>query len=245
LDDQTNLLKEKLSLACRILYYERATTQGRGHQCYILEGERMLIPGHLHPLGLSLGDMQPEDIVTIDFDGNVLEGKHSEPMGEFYIYPAIFRKRKDVKSIIHIHPPNLGILVSSGQNILPVTRDSLLFRAGLPIFEKFPLYIGSKELAEQAAEKLGDANALIHKGHGAVVVGRSIENALLTALTLERAARIQLEASQTGNLSMLSEEEVSKHHSTHTQRSDEALEEEFNTYVIRLKKWEQGKILPM
>ncbi|MCH8022955.1 MAG: class II aldolase/adducin family protein [Thaumarchaeota archaeon] len=174
-----------------------------------------------------------------------MEGKHSEPMGEFYIYPAIFRRREDVKSIIHIHPPNLGILVSSGQNILPVTRDSLLFRAGLPIFEKFPLYIGSKELAEQAAEKLGDANALIHKGHGAVVVGRSIENALLTALTLERAARIQLEASQTGNLSMLSEEEVSKHHSTHTQRSDEALEEEFNTYVIRLKKWEQGKILPM
>ncbi|MFQ6011727.1 MAG: class II aldolase/adducin family protein, partial [Nitrososphaerales archaeon] len=217
LDVDTNLLKLKLSQACRILYYERSTTQGRGHQCYVLEGEKMLIPGHLHPLGLSLGDMQPDDIITIDFDGKVLEGKHDEPMGEFYIYPAIFRRRKDVKSIIHIHPPNLGILVSSGQNILPVTRDSLLFRNGLPIFEKFPLYIGSKELAEQAADKLGDANALIHKGHGAVVVGKSIESTLLTALALERAARIQLGASQTGKLSMLPEEEMSKHHSTHTQ----------------------------
>lgn len=245
MDERTELLKEKLSSACRILYYERATTQGRGHQSYVLEGERMLLPGHLHPLGLSLGDMQPDDIVMTDFEGKVLEGKHSEPMGEFYIYPAIFRRRKDVKSIIHIHPPNLGILVSSGQNILPVTRDSLLFREGLPIFEKFPLYIGSKELADQAAEKLGDANALIHKGHGAVIVGKSIESTLLTALTLERAARIQLEASKTGNLSMLPEEEVSKHHKSHTQRSDEALEEEFKAYLVRLKKWEQGRILPI
>lgn len=199
MNKELNFLKEKLAKACRILDHEGITDRGKGHQCYLLpDGEKILIPGHLHEIGLGIGDVKVDDIVTIDFKGKVLEGKHSEPMGEFYMYTAVFKKRKDVKSCVHIHPPYANILSVADCPITAVSRDGCLFKEGVPIFEKFPLYIGTEAMGEEFADALGPRRAILHRGHGALVVGGSIEEALIAAITLEKAAMTQLFASIIG-----------------------------------------------
>ncbi len=236
-------LKDRLARANRILYYERTTSMGRGHQSYLLEEGRMMLPGHLHPYGKALGDVRAEDIVTVDFDGKVLEGKHPEPMGEFYIYSELFRTRKDVRSVIHVHPQYVAALYCAGKSILPVTRDSLQFVGQVAVFEKFPLYIGTREHGAAAALAMGDKKVLVHRGHGVVVAGRSIEDALFTALALERAARTQWMASVAGEPLLLPEEELTKM-GRHVNRSDEALQENFLYYAERLKKLEAAGGVP-
>ncbi|MEM2703732.1 MAG: class II aldolase/adducin family protein [Candidatus Bathyarchaeia archaeon] len=230
-------LKEKLVRACRILYNEGATTEGKGHQSYLLERDKILIPRHLHSDGLGLGDVQVDDILVIDFDGKVLEGKYKEPMGEFYIHTSIFKARSDVKSIVHVHPPYLNALACAGQNILPICKESLFFRDGIAFYERFPLYIGDKEHGEAAAKALGNKKALIHRGHGAIIVGRSIEEALLLSLYLERAAKIQWMASVFGQPKPLPREEM-KRCKWYDVLDDKALKEGFLYYSKKLEKHE-------
>lgn len=239
-------LKEKLAKANRILYYEQATSGGRGHQAYLVDDNKILMPGHLHPFGLALSDVRPDDLVLIDFEGNVLEGKHKEPMGEFHIYTSIFRMRKEVKSCIHIHAPYMGALVEAGKSILPVTRDSLQFIDQIALYEKFPLYIGSRQHGEDAARALGNKKVLAHRGHGAVVVGETIESALMTALAMERAARTQWLASTFGEPQLLPSGEIEKYVKSRafTARNDEMLNELFLYYSKRLERFEKLGGLP-
>jgi ribulose-5-phosphate 4-epimerase/fuculose-1-phosphate aldolase len=239
-------LRKKLATANRILYYEQTTSLGRGHQAYLIDDNKLMLPGHLHPFGRALSDVFPDDLVVIDFDGKVLEGKHKEPMGEFYIYTSIFKSRKDVKSCIHIHPPYLGALVVAGKTILPVTRDSLQFIDQIALYEKFPLYIGTKEQGEDAARALGDKKVLAHRGHGAVIVGSTIEEALMTALSLERAARTQWMASVAGEPQLLPKEELDKYMKSPSRgvRNDEQLHENFLYHSKKLEKYEKNGGLP-
>ena len=57
------------------------------------------------------------------------------------------------------------------------------------------VYIASDELGEKMARALGNASALILRGHGSVTVGDSIEAACLNSIGLEKAAEIQFMAS--------------------------------------------------
>ena len=98
-------LKEKLALACRVIINENLTDRGKGHQCVRVPGnDQIILPGHLHDVGRGLEGITADDLVIIDFNGKVLEGKYPESMGEFHFYVAAFRRRPDVQSCLHSHP---------------------------------------------------------------------------------------------------------------------------------------------
>lgn len=69
------------------------------------------------------------------------------------------------------------------------------------------VYIDQPELGEEIADLLGANKAVILKGHGAVVVGKSIEETTITALKLELAAKLQLIANAAGKVTPFTEEE--------------------------------------
>ncbi|MEW6653993.1 MAG: class II aldolase/adducin family protein [Bacteroidota bacterium] len=55
------------------------------------------------PTGVSKGFMQPRDLIVLDLDGNVLEGKRKQS-SESDMHLQIYKARKDVISICHTHP---------------------------------------------------------------------------------------------------------------------------------------------
>ena len=230
-------VKEKLARSCRIIDMEGATENGRGHICYLHpDGDKILIPGHLHDYGKAIADVQKDDIVIMDFDGNVLEGKHPEPMGEYHLYTAVFRSRKEVKSVAHYHPPYANILSAAGKSILPIARDGCLFYDGVPIYEGFPLYVGTKEMGEEVARQLGNRRAILHKGHGAFVVGKNIQETLIRTLSLEKAAHTQLFASILGTLTPIPVEKMTEREKN---PDDHVLEDFFGYYSGKLAKLER------
>ena len=183
--DQLGALKEKVALACRIL--ERA-----GHGDYNLghvaarAGEVM----YMKPAGLGLGEITAEDVLTLDLDGKVLEGRHKSH-GEWPIHTAIFRARPEVGGIVHTHPPYVTAYSSLGREPLILNQDGVPFAGGVAIFDQTPELITTPEMGRSLAERLGNRRAAILKNHGLVTVGETIEEAVYLAVSIEKSLRIQ------------------------------------------------------
>jgi L-fuculose-phosphate aldolase len=56
------------------------------------------------PTTVNKGDMTPEQLLKVDAAGKVLSGT-LRPTSEMKMHLAVFRRRPDVRAIVHAHPP--------------------------------------------------------------------------------------------------------------------------------------------
>jgi ribulose-5-phosphate 4-epimerase/fuculose-1-phosphate aldolase len=128
------------------------------------------------------------ELFVVDFE---------KPVSQSSIHQAIYKTRGDVKAVFHFHSPAVILLSVIGQTIRPMHNYSAIF------YEGVPLYTGTGQVesparAGEMAKLLGDAKAVILRGHGAVVVGQSIREVCMLAVYLEESARLQTEALKLG-----------------------------------------------
>ena len=231
--------KEKLSVACKILSFLVVAHDNRGHISYRVSNDRMLIPGHVHQEGRALGDIRKEDIVLTDFEGNVIDGTIKEPMGEFYAYSEIYRKRDDIKSMAHIHPLYANVLVCADIPIRPVSKEGLRYLNGVSVLDAFPLYIGDVAMGKRVATALGESNIVMHKYHGAFVTGKSIEDVTVTCIALEQGSYAQWLMHSVGRpkpLPLKMIQKPSSIDSPHAFYHDNELEKTFQYYSMMCNK---------
>ncbi len=197
---EENELKKRVALANRIAYneglHEEFGNEFSGH-ISVRKGSKIIIPGHIHDSGNGLKDIRAEDIIVVNLDGRVIEGKH-EPVDELVIHTSIYKARPEIKSVAHLHSPISVALASTDTTILPLSMRSSFFCERLPIRERGPGVIKNKKMANEMVRLLGKSKALIHKGHGVITAGRNLEEACILALYLEGAARNQLHSQQFG-----------------------------------------------
>jgi ribulose-5-phosphate 4-epimerase/fuculose-1-phosphate aldolase len=86
---------------------------------------------------------------------------------------------------------------------------SAIFYEGVPVFQGTG-QVESPERAVEIVKILGGAKAVILRGHGAVVVGRSIRESCVLALYLEESARLQVEAMKLGKPKFISRAEAER-----------------------------------
>lgn len=111
------IAEQKQMLVDAILMMERAQViDFNGHFSTRAVGtEHMLInSGQSVRSALTVGD-----IVTIDLDGNLVDGDAVPPM-EFHIHAEIYRRRPDVNAVVHTHPLWSTLFSMVGQPVLPV-----------------------------------------------------------------------------------------------------------------------------
>ncbi len=145
------------------------------------------------------------DICTIDFDGNVVEGKGKPPL-EFHLHVGVYKARADVKAVVHAHPKWSTFLTMVGASYQPVyAQGSLVYP--MPVLES-PNSINNPVMAERLAKTLGDRPAAMMKSHGAVTVGKDIMEAFVLANYLEENAYRQYMAMQIGTPYSFSEKEL-------------------------------------
>jgi ribulose-5-phosphate 4-epimerase/fuculose-1-phosphate aldolase len=70
-----------------------------------------------------------------------------------------------------------------------IHMQSSRFKGGTPIFPR-PIYILDESEGAELAVALGNASALMIKGHGIVTAGETIDEACINALYMERTAKI-------------------------------------------------------
>ena len=139
--------------------------------------------------------LSTDEIVTIDLDGNLLEGSAKPPL-EFHIHSEIYRVRPDVQSVMHTHPRWSTFLTMVGKPYETVYAQGALL-GDIPLVDS-PLSVNTKPLGEQVAATLGSGRAVLLKSHGAIVVGSDIIECFALAAYLEENAYRQYMAMQIG-----------------------------------------------
>jgi ribulose-5-phosphate 4-epimerase/fuculose-1-phosphate aldolase len=200
-------LRRRLAKAHRILTAGGIWPLTKGHVSARIPGtDRVLILGHIHSEGRSLIDTDVDDIVTVDLDGNWLEGR-IEPVEERFLHLEIMKARPDVASVVHAHSTYATAFGIAGVNILPVGNRGAIFAPEVPILD-FDRQLDTPERGRMARDAIGEGCALVCKNHGTIVCGDSIENACITAFALEETAQLHHLAAQLGPVQKISTGEV-------------------------------------
>ena len=160
------------------------------------------------PSGLSYEVMDPESIVLVDLDGELLEGS-LVPSSETPMHTGIYKARRNVEAVVHTHSRYATTLACLGWQIPPVHYMlTTLGPDGRVPLAPYALY-GTEKLAEAAASALGESHkACLLQNHGTITVGGSAEDAFASSVVLEEMAEIYYHARLAGEPRLLDRGQV-------------------------------------
>jgi ribulose-5-phosphate 4-epimerase/fuculose-1-phosphate aldolase len=194
----TTELREKLATACRLLFMEGLMDHAGLAGARIPEtGNLLLNPREMRGTpGRHPGIMTAGDFVVVDPEGTKIEGENNPP-SETPIFTGVFRARVDAMAVFHLHLPTATLFSIVGMPLRPVGVMGSPFGRAVPVCPDATL-IQRREQGEAVARALGQNLAVLLQGHGAVIVGGSIEEAFVAAILLEDNAVLQYRASAIG-----------------------------------------------
>ena len=135
----------------------------------------------------SLSNLNEEDIVLVNMEGEVLT--NGKPSSEVNMHLEIYKKRPDVKAIVHTHSPYATGFAFSDKKLKRMEGFGEIKNPYLSSIEyKKP---GTDELAKSASEGIGDEDVLLLKNHGVICVSDSLKEAMLLAVFVEETAKTQ------------------------------------------------------
>lgn len=143
-------------------------------------------------------EITPDRVVLVDGYGAVRSGE-GRRHAEYPIHTEVMAARPDVGAVVHTHSPAAVALGATGQPLLPVSHEATLFVP--PDVARFTLtgdLILTADLGRALAAALGDRNAALMVNHGAVVAAADVPTAVVTAVLLDAACRMQLQVLAAG-----------------------------------------------
>ena len=187
-------VREQVASACRILAREGYVDLTLGHVSARGPDGSIWIKRK----GIALDEVEPEDVVEID-------DEEAELHLETVLHTGVYALRADVGAVVHGHPPYSTALAATDAELELLTHDAVLFVDGLARFDDPALIVEPGQGAAVAAA-LGSRRAVLLRNHGVLVVGKDVAWAVLAAVTLERAARLQALAGAFGPLQPIAPE---------------------------------------
>jgi L-fuculose-phosphate aldolase len=187
-------LREQVAWACRILAAEGYADLTLGH--ISARGPERDV--WIKRKGVALDEVEPDDVVSLEDADAVL---HLETV----LHTGVYRARADVGAVVHGHPLYATALGATDAELELLSHDGILFAEGVGRFDD-PDLIVDDEQGERVAAALGSGRAVLMQNHGVLVVGKDVPWAVLAAVTLERAARLQSIASALGELRPIARE---------------------------------------
>lgn len=144
------------------------------------------------PAGLIKSQLTAADMVEVDLAGRRRRGRRN-PTSELDLHLRILRRRPDVGAVVHAHPPTATGFAVAGEGIPANVLPELIFQVGpVPVVPYGTP--GTAELGDKVEPLIGRHDALLLANHGAVTVGRTIDQAWIRMESLEHGARIILMA---------------------------------------------------
>lgn len=164
--------------------FERGLIAGiEGNLSVRLKHERLLIT----PTGINKGMLKIEDLLIIDQYGQVIEGR-GKPSIEATMHIVIYQHCPEVNAIVHAHPPFTVALTLVGFRLdypyLPETMS--LSPIGMAQYST----PGTSEVPQSLMPFLPKSRTIILERHGAVTLGRDLNDAFDLMDGLEHVAQI-------------------------------------------------------
>jgi len=157
------------------------------------------------PSGINKRFLKAADILTVSLNGTILEGSLNAS-SELAMHLKIYELRKDVKAVIHAHPPyvvayDVADLVLSSK-ILP---ETVLLMKDIKISQySRPCSNNNVNLVEK---HILNTNVLVLKRHGTITCGNNLFEAYNLLEKLEHTAKVGVIANSLNKICLLDEEE--------------------------------------
>ena len=190
-------LIDDLVCANHILYVE-GVVDGFGHVSVRHDNrdDRFLLA-----CGVAPATVTADDIIEIDYDGNVQDDAGRRSYIERFIHSEIYKLRPDVMAIVHSHSPAIIPFGVTRATLRPVCHMSGFLGFSTPVFEirdsagdDNDMLVKTAKLGKALAESLGKHDFALMRGHGSVTVADSIKLVVARSIWAEMNAKLQTEA---------------------------------------------------
>jgi ribulose-5-phosphate 4-epimerase/fuculose-1-phosphate aldolase len=155
------------------------------------------------------------DLIEFNLDGSPASPPLALPAyAERIIHGAIYQARPDVQAVCHHHATSVLPFCVTGLPLVPVFHLGATMGHHAPFwdarddFGDTNMLVMTAEEGASLARALGEHWTLLMRRHGAVVAGRSLKECVFRSVHLKQNAELQLRAAALGQVSPLSEGEV-------------------------------------
>ncbi len=165
-----------------------------------IDADRMAIT----PSGMSYELLIPDDIVVVDFSSNdiVWDGRH-KPSAEIKLHIAIYREREEIGAVIHSHSMNASTVAVARREVPPILDDMVQIIGPTIRVAEYALP-ATKKIVKKTMKALKGRNAALMANHGAVCLGRDMDEAFTCTFVLEKACKAFIEAEFLGGAKTIS-----------------------------------------
>jgi ribulose-5-phosphate 4-epimerase/fuculose-1-phosphate aldolase len=168
-----------------------------------------------------------DDIVEFHLGGEPVTPLGDTPLYvERAIHGAIYAERPDVQAICHNHADSVIPFSVTGVPLRPMLHIAALIGERVPVWDideesgdATDLLVRTAEQGRSLARALAGGRTALMRGHGSVVAAGSLPDVVITAVYLDRNAKLQFAAQQLGNVKFLSPREVAGSAEVHTKPS--------------------------
>ncbi|WP_152800543.1 class II aldolase/adducin family protein [Alkalibaculum sporogenes] len=197
-----DIRKELINAGLRLAEYKLITLTG-GNVSYRNPDTNIVA---ITPSGIEYKDLEADDIVLLDLDGNVVEGKR-KPSSDTIAHLQIYRERKDIHSIIHTHSPYASCFAILNEKVL-VAQTTMANEIGGEVVVAEYAPVGSDDFGLNVLKVLGDKKAILLKNHGVLAFGKDIKHALTAAVMFEDTCKVYYLAKSIGQPVLLNEKQI-------------------------------------
>ncbi|MEM6321162.1 MAG: class II aldolase/adducin family protein [Bacteroidota bacterium] len=153
----------------------------------------------VNPFGLSFNRMTASDLILVDHEGNIVEGKHKQlNQAAFAIHSRVHAARPDCTAAAHAHSVYGKAWSATGALLDPLTQDSCAFYEDHSIYSEYTGVVLDTSEGDRIGAALGQNKAVILQNHGLLTVGKTVEEAAWWFITMERSCQAQMMAEATG-----------------------------------------------
>jgi len=150
--------------------------------------EHMLIT----PSGRAYEGMAPEDIVPVNLRTGAYDGPH-KPSSEGKLHAEIYRTRSEIQAVIHTHQMNASTVAAARREVPPILDDMVQIIGPTVRVADYALPSTNK-IVRVTVKALRGRMAALMANHGAVCLGRNLDEAFVVCQVLEKACKAFIEA---------------------------------------------------
>ena len=195
-------LRQKM-VAASLRLVELGLNRGAAGNISLRHGANFLVT----PSALPPEAMHPEDMVLMDFSGEVVRGER--PSSEWRFHRDILASRPEIGSVVHVHSPFVTTLACLGREVPPF--HYMIAAAGGTSIRCAPYALfGTQALSDHVLAALHDRRACLLANHGMIAAGRDLDEAMGLAVEVESLCEQYWCALQIGEPDILSESEMNE-----------------------------------
>jgi len=153
----------------------------------------------INPQGFHWSELTPDDLMVIDEDGKVLEGKHKVEPTAFYIHSRVHLRCKK-KVVLHTHMPfaTALVIIQHGRLEMGANQNAMRFFGRIAYDEDYGGVALSDNEGDRIASAFGNADVVMMAHHGVIVSGDRMDYTFDDLYYLERSCMVQVLAQSTG-----------------------------------------------